>query len=121
MGGFMATHYLMPLISGTQVVVGALLLANCFVPLALALIAPVVVNIVCYHVFFFRQGLEIAIVVGLLEVFSLTLIAKLMRPCWPCASRQTDSFPGPLISTLNLPKPCLKSSCSPFSPLWSSS
>jgi hypothetical protein len=69
MGGFMGTHYLMPLISGTQVVVGALLLANCFVPLALALIAPVVVNIVCYHVFFFRQGLEIAIVVGLLEVF----------------------------------------------------
>src|SRR6266566_2424459 len=40
----MRTGYMMPLIFGTQLIVGALLLANRFVPLALALIAPFVVH-----------------------------------------------------------------------------
>ena len=50
-GGLMKTGYMMPLIFGTQVLVGALLLSNRFVPLALALIAPVIVNIVAFHAF----------------------------------------------------------------------
>ena len=37
-GALMKTGYMLPLIAGTQVVVGALLLSNRFVPLALALI-----------------------------------------------------------------------------------
>ena len=47
----MKTGYMMPLIFGTQLIVGALLLSNRFVPLALALIAPVIVNIVAFHAF----------------------------------------------------------------------
>jgi hypothetical protein len=69
MGGFMATGYLMKLIAGTQVLTGFLLLINRFVPLALALLAPVIVNIFLYHIFVFRMGIEIAIVVSLLEAF----------------------------------------------------
>src|SRR5580692_10068337 len=46
MGGFMKSGYMMPLIFGTQAFAGFLLLINCFVPLALALIAPVIVNII---------------------------------------------------------------------------
>ena len=38
------TGYMMPLIFGTQFIVGTLLLANRFVPLALALLAPFIVN-----------------------------------------------------------------------------
>ena len=80
MGAFMSTHYLMPLIFGTQLVSGALLLTNCFAPLAVALLAPLIVNIVCYHVFFFHQGLEIAIVVALLEVFLAYAYRKAYAP-----------------------------------------
>jgi hypothetical protein len=40
-----------------------------FVPLALALLAPVVVNIVLFHVYINRTGLEIALVVLLLELY----------------------------------------------------
>lgn len=47
----MQTGYLVPLISGTQGVVALLLLFNPFVPLALAIIAPVVLNIALYHAF----------------------------------------------------------------------
>ena len=49
LGALGATGYMFPLIKGTEVVVGALLLANRFVPLALALLAPITVNIVLFH------------------------------------------------------------------------
>ena len=65
----MATGYLLPLVAGTQVIAGALLLANRFVPLALVLLAPVIVNIVAFHLFLEPSGLVIALVVLALEAF----------------------------------------------------
>jgi hypothetical protein len=47
----MATGYLIPLVSAMQVVAGVLLLINRFVPLALVILGPVVVNIAFYHIF----------------------------------------------------------------------
>jgi uncharacterized membrane protein YphA (DoxX/SURF4 family) len=64
-----ATPYMMTLISGTQLLSGVLLVTGLFVPLALALLAPVVVNIVLFHVYINRTGLEIALVVLLLELY----------------------------------------------------
>lgn len=49
MGGLGAAGYFFPLLKGTEVVAGALLLGNRFVPLALALIAPIIVNIALFH------------------------------------------------------------------------
>ncbi len=68
-GGLMKSGYMFPLIAGTQVLVGVLLLLNRFVPLALALIAPVIVNIVAFHVFLNRSGLGLALVVLVLELY----------------------------------------------------
>jgi uncharacterized membrane protein YphA (DoxX/SURF4 family) len=62
------TGYMLPLAMGVQLLAGTLLLVNRFVPLALALLAPVVVNIVAFHVFLAPQGLTVAIVVSALEV-----------------------------------------------------
>jgi hypothetical protein len=45
------TGYLLTFIKLTETTVGILLLSNRFVPLALAIIAPVVLNILAYHVF----------------------------------------------------------------------
>src|SRR5258706_7311783 len=47
----MNTGYMMPLVIGTQLLVGVLLLLDLFVPVALALIAPIIVGIVCFHLF----------------------------------------------------------------------
>jgi uncharacterized membrane protein YphA (DoxX/SURF4 family) len=49
--------YLFELIKGTEVVVGILLLTNRFVPLALALIAPVIVNIVAFNAILAPSGM----------------------------------------------------------------
>jgi len=51
LGALAATGYMFPLIKGTEVIVGVLLLSNRFVPLALTLLAPVMVNIVAFHAF----------------------------------------------------------------------
>ena len=66
-GAMMKTRYMLPLIFGTQFIVGTLLLANRFVPLALALLAPFVVNSLAFHAFLERSGLPLAFaVLGLL-------------------------------------------------------
>jgi uncharacterized membrane protein YphA (DoxX/SURF4 family) len=63
------TGYMFPLIKGVEVIVGLLLLTNRFVPLALALIAPNVVNIVLLHAVLAPGGLPIALVVLALELY----------------------------------------------------
>ncbi len=64
-----ATGYMFPLIKGTEVVAGALLLGNRFVPLALALLAPNIVNILLFHVFLAPGGTPIAILFLAAELF----------------------------------------------------
>ncbi len=69
MGVYMNMGYMFPLIFATQFVSGVLLLTNMFAPLALVLLAPVIVNIVLLHIFIDPAGLPIAIVVLLFELF----------------------------------------------------
>lgn len=69
LGALVNTGYMIPLVSGTQLIVGVLLLSNRFVPLALALIAPVIVNIFLFHTFLAPSGLGIAVAVAALEIY----------------------------------------------------
>ncbi len=61
--------YLLTLVKLTEAAVGALLLANRFVPLALLALAPVTVNIVLVHLLLAPSGLPIALVVLALHLF----------------------------------------------------
>ena len=65
----MNTGYMFPLIMGSQTIVGVLLLGNRFVPLALVLIAPVVVNIIGFHVFLAPAGIGPGLVARVLEIY----------------------------------------------------
>jgi uncharacterized membrane protein YphA (DoxX/SURF4 family) len=56
------SHYFW-VVAAVQIAGGALLLANRFVPLALVLLGPVIVNIICYHVFLNPSGAVPAVVV----------------------------------------------------------
>ena len=69
-GALFQSGYMMPLIGVTLLVVGALLLVNRFVPLALALFAPFIVNSMAFHVFLAPSGLPMA---GVFLVFELYL------------------------------------------------
>ena len=77
--GVAATGYFLPLLSGTQVAGGALVLAG-MVPLGLVVLAPVIVNIFLFHVFVVPEGLSIAVVVSLLELFLAWRYRAAFRP-----------------------------------------
>ena len=68
--GLAATGYMLPLLYVTQATAGALLLVGMFVPLALAMLAPIVINILLFHVFLAPTGLPVALMLVAFE-FSL--------------------------------------------------
>jgi uncharacterized membrane protein YphA (DoxX/SURF4 family) len=80
LGALFASGYMVQLVSGTQVIVGTLLLANRFVPLALALIAPVIVNIIAIHIFLAPAAAPPAVVVLMLELYLAWAYRDAFRP-----------------------------------------
>lgn len=72
--------YMFPLIKGTEVTAGALLLANRFVPLALVLLAPVIVNIFAFHAFLAPSGIVLASVLVALEIALAWAHRRAYRP-----------------------------------------
>jgi putative oxidoreductase len=65
MGALYASHYLW-VISAFQVIAAVLLLTNRYVPLAVAMLAPVLVNILSFHVLMVPSGLPLALFVAVL-------------------------------------------------------
>jgi putative oxidoreductase len=68
-GALAATGYMIRLIFLGQLLGGVLLLTGVAVPLALVILAPIIVNILFFHLFLAPGGLAIAFVVAAMEVF----------------------------------------------------
>jgi len=64
-GALVLSHYFW-VVAALQIAGGALFLVNRLVPLALVLLGPVIVNIICYHVFLNPSGAVPAAVVTVL-------------------------------------------------------
>lgn len=69
MGALIASHEI-AVIMLLQVIGAVLLLINRFVPLALLLLGPVIVNIVLFHAFMAPNGLPMALIVSALWVLT---------------------------------------------------
>ena len=65
MGAMYTSHYLW-VIFAFQVVAAVLLLVNRYVPFAVAVLAPVIVNILTFHALMAPSGLPLALVVAVL-------------------------------------------------------
>jgi putative oxidoreductase len=61
----MQSHYTV-VIFVVQLIGGILLLVNQFVPFALTILGPVIVNILCFHIFMQHSGLPLACVAAIL-------------------------------------------------------
>lgn len=59
--GLVASGYFLPLLKLTELVCGIALVAGRFVPLALVILSPIIVNILFVHIFLDRTGLSAAI------------------------------------------------------------
>ena len=79
-GAMFATGYLFVLVKVVEVACGLLLLAGRFVPLALTLLAPIIVNIVFFHAFLAPAGIALPLVVLALELFLAWSFRDVFRP-----------------------------------------
>lgn len=75
MTGFAATGYLMALAMSLELISGLLLLSGFFLNAAIVFLGPIVVNILCIHLFAERSGLPMAI-------FVLILFIILVKSRW---------------------------------------
>jgi hypothetical protein len=64
-GALFLSHYYWA-VAAVQIISGVLLLVNRFVPLALVLLGPVIVNILLFHLFLSPAGIGLAIVATIL-------------------------------------------------------
>ncbi len=79
----MESHY-MYAVGFCQVAGGLILLIGRYIPLGLTLLGPVIVNILCFHIFMNHQGWQVASVVAVLALFLLwrhrASFAGLLKP-----------------------------------------
>src|SRR5207253_10572063 len=66
-GALFVSHYLVPIFL-LQIISAVLLLVNRYLPLALTLLAPIIVNILLIHILMAPSGLPLAIVVTVLWI-----------------------------------------------------
>lgn len=85
MGALATTGYMLPLLWSSEIVCGLLLLSGFLVPFALVMLAPVIVNIVAFHVFLAPSGMPPAIVVSTLEIFLAWRYREAFRPLFRTA------------------------------------
>lgn len=69
MMGLGASGYFFPFMKTVEIVCGVLLLSGLYVPLALTVLAPIVVNIFLFHLLLAPGGVAIAIAILAIELF----------------------------------------------------
>jgi len=79
--GLMKAGYFFPLLKGTETIAGALLLSGRFVPLALTILAPIVINIFAFHAFLTpEQSLVIPALLVIIEAYLAYVHRAAYRP-----------------------------------------
>ncbi len=79
-GALMNSGYMMPLIGVIMLLVGVMLVANRFVPLALVLIFPFFVNSMAFHLFLEPSGLVMAGIFTALNLYLAWCYRRSYRP-----------------------------------------
>jgi uncharacterized membrane protein YphA (DoxX/SURF4 family) len=83
----------MTVVSSVELLVALLLLTNRFVPLALALLAPIIVGILTFHIYLAPASIGPGILVLLMELYLAWAYRGAFRPM--LEARTTPGTPGP--------------------------
>ena len=76
----MSAHHWLNFVAVVQVIGGLLILVGRFVPLGIALLAPIIVNILLYHFLFWPHGIAPALIAALLELILLSAYWRSFAP-----------------------------------------
>ncbi|HEY2106485.1 MAG TPA: hypothetical protein VGH29_11905 [Candidatus Binataceae bacterium] len=93
-GALAATGYMLPLLWSAEIAGGVLLLTGLLVPFALVLLAPVIVNIVAFHLFLAPSAMPTAIVVSVLEIYMAWQYRAAFGPLFRTAAAQPAAETG---------------------------
>lgn len=80
LGGLAAASYFFPVLKGTEVLAGIALLSNRFVPLALVVLAPIVLQIALFHFVLAPAGSALAIFLLVAGVYLAYAYRDAFRP-----------------------------------------
>jgi len=97
--GLASTGYFFVLLKGVEVLAAVLLLTNRSVPLALVLLAPIVVNIAAFHFVLAPGGTGMAIVILALELFVAWKHRAAFAPLFARGPRGVPSVAGASLPT----------------------
>lgn len=67
--GLVASKYFLYLLKGTEITCGLLLISGFYVPLALTILAPIILNIFMVHLMLAPEGLPLACVLVAAEIY----------------------------------------------------
>lgn len=93
-GALFRAGYFIPLLATTETVSGVLLLTGTLVPLALILLAPIIVNIFMFHLFLAPGGLPIAVVLAILEAVLAWMHREAYAPLFAASSMRARTTMG---------------------------
>jgi uncharacterized membrane protein YphA (DoxX/SURF4 family) len=68
MSGLMQASYFFPVLKGTEVICGLMLLSGFYVPLAQIILSPIIVQIFLFHAFLAPSGVPLALVIVILQI-----------------------------------------------------
>ena len=101
-GGLASAGYCFPLLKGTEVLAGALLLSNRVVPLALAILAPIIVNIAMFHLVL-APGLGMVAVLLACEIALAWSYRAAFAPMLRARVSPTAALPAPALQAEPVP------------------
>jgi len=79
-GGLFALKYMFPIVKSLEIISGLALLSGFFVPLALLVLSPIVVNIVLFHVFYTPADSAMSIAIVVLQVLAASSVWDKFKP-----------------------------------------
>lgn len=99
-GALFASGYLFPLLKASEVAAGLLLLGGLFVPLTLTVLAPILVNIIGFHLFLEPSGLPLPLALLAAELYLAwtyrAAFAPMLRLRKPLPQRAGERAPEPV-------------------------
>lgn len=79
-GGLFGLSYMFPLVKGLEIVAGAALLSGFFVPLALLVLSPIVVNIFLFHIIYTPADSAMSIAIIVLQILAAVGVWEKFKP-----------------------------------------
>jgi putative oxidoreductase len=100
MGALYASHFLW-VIFAFQIIAAVLLLVNRYVTLAVAVLAPVIVNILCFHALMAPSGLPLALFVAVLWVLIFVDVRPAFAGLFQARRQAAPDQAGMSLGTVN--------------------